>query len=83
MEISVQTQGAFVDLYEHGRLTHRLLVQEETKIEGEKIHLQLSPEHYIILRAVKDPGSWLSVAGAVVMSVGFSVALFRPKRAED
>lgn len=81
LEISVQTQGTFVEFYEGEKLVQRVIVQEETEIEGEKVHLRLSPEHYIVLRWVKDPGFWPAIAGAIVMALGFGVALFAPKKA--
>lgn len=81
LEISVQTQGTFVELYEGEKLVRRMMVQGETGIRGEMMHLKLSPEHYIVLRGVRDPGFWPAMVGAIVIALGFGVALFAPQKA--
>ncbi len=83
MEISVQTQGTFVDFYEGEKLAQRLFVQEGAEIEGEKIRVRLYPENYIVLRVVEDTGFWPAVVGAVIAVAGFTVALFTPERVRD
>ncbi len=83
VEISVQTQGAFVDFYERGKLARRLVVQEEVEIEGEGVRLTLSPENYVILRTVEDPGFWPAAVGAAAMGLGFGIALFTRGRTGD
>lgn len=80
LEISVQTLGTFVDFYEKGKLVRRMIIQEETEIKGERVHLQFSPEHYIILRVVKDPGFWPAMAGAVVVAVGFGIVFLTTRK---
>ncbi len=83
LEISVQTQGTFVDFYQKGRLSRRVLVQEEAELTGEEASVRLSPEHYIVLRSVKDSGFWVALAGAVILTVGFGTALFFPKKVAE
>ena len=83
LEISVQTQGAFVDFYQKGRLVQRVLVQEELEIKGEEVLLRLSPENYVVVRAVRDPGFWVAMAGTVILTIGFGVALFFPKKVAE
>ncbi|MCS7285814.1 MAG: hypothetical protein RMK30_05615 [Anaerolineae bacterium] len=80
LEISVQTRGTFVDFYEKGKLAQRMIIQEETEIKGERVRLQFSPEHYIVLRVVKDPGFWPAMAGAVVIAVGFGIAFLTTRK---
>ncbi len=83
LEISVQTQGTFVDFYQKGRLSQRMLAQEEVEIKGEEVLLRLSPENYVVVRAVRDPGFWVAMAGALILTIGFGVALFFPKKVAE
>ncbi len=83
LEISVQTQGTFVDFYQKGRLIRKVLAQEESEVRGEEALVRLSPEHYILLRSVRDSGFWVAMAGAVVLTIGFGMALFFPKKVAE